>query len=86
MYFRDESLVCCFICKDFFPFCGLSFCFVYGFLCCAREGQLILVELIRIFVVSSPVGRCVCVCVRACFHVCLVDWFRRGSLVHLAVD
>uniref|UniRef100_A0A8D1C9F0 Uncharacterized protein n=1 Tax=Sus scrofa TaxID=9823 RepID=A0A8D1C9F0_PIG len=26
--FGDESLVSCFICKDFLPFCGLSFCVV----------------------------------------------------------
>ena len=34
--FGDESLVSWLTCKDFLPFCGLSFCFVYGFLCCAE--------------------------------------------------
>ena len=36
VYFGDEPLVSRFICKDFLPFCVLSFCFVYGFLCCAK--------------------------------------------------
>ena len=26
----------CFVCKYFLPFWGLSFCLVYGFLCCAK--------------------------------------------------
>uniref|UniRef100_A0A8D0YPG9 Uncharacterized protein n=1 Tax=Sus scrofa TaxID=9823 RepID=A0A8D0YPG9_PIG len=36
VYFRDQALVGCIICKCFLPFCRLSFCFVYGFLCCAK--------------------------------------------------
>ena len=34
--FGDESLVSRFTCKDFLPFCGLSFCVVQAFLCCAE--------------------------------------------------
>ena len=34
--FGDESLASLFTCKDFLPFCGLSFHFVWGFLCCAE--------------------------------------------------
>ena len=33
VYFEDKSLVSCFICKYVLPFLGLSFCFVYGFIC-----------------------------------------------------
>ena len=29
----------CTICKDFLPFCKLSFYFLYGFLCCAKACQ-----------------------------------------------
>ena len=36
VYFEDESFVCFFICKYFLPFWGLSFCLVYGFLCCEK--------------------------------------------------
>ena len=32
VYFGDESLVGCIICKYFLLFCGFSFCFLYGFL------------------------------------------------------
>ena len=35
-YFGDKSLVSCFVCKCFLPFRGLSFHFVYGFLCYAK--------------------------------------------------
>ena len=28
-------------CKYFLPFCGLSFCFAYGFVCCAKAFELI---------------------------------------------
>ena len=35
-YFGDWFLVSCFICKYFLLFQGLSFHFVYGFLCCAK--------------------------------------------------
>ena len=34
--FGDQSLVSCIVCKYFLPFCGLSFRFVYGFLCCDK--------------------------------------------------
>ena len=36
VYFRDEALVSRIICKYFLPFYRLSFCFVYGFLSCAK--------------------------------------------------
>ena len=36
VYFGDSSLVGHFIYKHFLSFCGLSFYFVYGFLCCAK--------------------------------------------------
>ena len=36
VYSGDSSLVGHFACKYFLSFCGLSFCFVYGFLCCAK--------------------------------------------------
>ena len=36
IYFGDLSLVHHFICKYFLPFWGLSFCFVYDFLCYAK--------------------------------------------------
>ena len=35
-HFGDKSLDCGFLCKYFLPFCGLSFRFVCGFLCCAK--------------------------------------------------
>ena len=35
-YLGDESFVSHIICRYFLPFCKLSFCFVYGFLCCAK--------------------------------------------------
>ena len=31
VYFGDYTLVCCIICKDFLPFCGLSFHFLKWF-------------------------------------------------------
>ena len=31
VYFGDEALVSCIICKDFLPFCGLSFLFMVSF-------------------------------------------------------
>jgi len=36
IYFGDKFLVGNFVCKYFLPFCGLSFHFVYGLLCCAK--------------------------------------------------
>ena len=36
VYFWNESLVGSFVCKYFPSFCILSFCFVYGFLDCAK--------------------------------------------------
>ena len=36
VYFGDRSIVSCFVCKYFFPFCGLSSCFACDFLCCAK--------------------------------------------------
>ena len=41
VYYGCRSIVGHFICKYFLPFCGLSFCFVYGFLCCAKVLSLI---------------------------------------------
>ena len=35
IYFGDYFLIGCIVCKYFLPFCNLSFCFVYGFLCYA---------------------------------------------------
>ena len=35
-YFGNLGLVGCIICKYFLPVHRLSFCFVYGFLCCAK--------------------------------------------------
>ena len=29
-------MLCCFVCKHFLPFWGLSLCFVYGYLCWAK--------------------------------------------------
>ena len=36
VYFEKQALILCIICKYFLPFCKLSFCFVYRFLCCAK--------------------------------------------------
>ena len=36
VYFGDQALVSCFICKDLLPFSVLCFCFVYDFLCCSK--------------------------------------------------
>ena len=36
VYFGNQALVSCIICKYFLPFCRLSFSFVYGFLCSAK--------------------------------------------------
>ena len=33
VYFGDSSLVSCFICKYFLPFCGLSFCLWFSLMC-----------------------------------------------------
>ena len=41
VYFGDYSIVSLIICKYFLPFCRLSFCFVYGFLCCAKAFVLL---------------------------------------------
>ena len=40
LYFGDESFVSCFIRNYFLPSCGLSFHFVYGYLCCAKNKKL----------------------------------------------
>ena len=37
---EKKTLVHCFICKYFLPFWRLSFCLVYGFLCCAKASHL----------------------------------------------
>ena len=34
--FGDESLVGHLTCKNFLPFCGFSFCFVYSFFFCVK--------------------------------------------------
>ena len=36
IYFRNESLVSCTVCRYFLPIHELSFCFVDGFLCYAK--------------------------------------------------
>ena len=36
VYFENQALVGCIICKYYIPVCRLSFCFVYGFFCCAK--------------------------------------------------
>ena len=36
LYILERNLVGCLICKSFLPFCGLSFHFVYDFLCCEK--------------------------------------------------
>ena len=36
LYFRDESVVSCSICKYFLPLWGLPLCSIYRFLCCAK--------------------------------------------------
>ena len=41
VYFGDESFACCFVCKYFVPFRGLSFCILYGFFCCEKVLSLI---------------------------------------------
>ena len=41
VYFGDYSLVSCFVYKYFLLFAGLSFCFVYGLLFCAKILSLI---------------------------------------------
>ena len=43
----DQSLVGLIICKYFLPFCGLSFHFVYGFLCCAKAFKFNLVPFVH---------------------------------------
>ena len=35
-FFDVELHVGCIICRYSLPFCRLSFCFVYGFPCCAK--------------------------------------------------
>ena len=41
VYFGDKSLVSHIIWNYFLPFCELSFCFVYAFLCCTKALSLI---------------------------------------------
>ena len=53
--FGDESLVSCFICKYFLQFCGLSFSFVYGFLCSAKTFKVPFV-IISLFIVITLGG------------------------------
>ena len=53
VYFRDKSLVGHIICKYFLPFYRLSFCFVYGFLCCAKA-CLIRSQLFVFIFISIP--------------------------------
>lgn len=46
VYFRDQSLVSCSICKYFLPFSGLFFCFLNGFLCCTKTFKCNLVPFV----------------------------------------
>ena len=65
VYFGDWFLVSCFICKDFCPFCVLSFCFVYDFFCCAKLLGLIRYHLfIFVFTFISQGGKSekLCLC------------------------
>ena len=39
VYSRDSALVHCIISNYFLPFCKLAFCFLFGFLCCAKAFQ-----------------------------------------------
>ena len=48
VYTGDQSLVGLIICKYFLPFCGLSFHFVYGFLCCAKAFKFNLVSFVHV--------------------------------------
>ena len=41
VYFGDESLVSCFLCKYFLPFGEFSFHLIYGFLCCIKGFKFI---------------------------------------------
>ena len=41
LHVLEINLIGCFICKYFLPFWRLCFCFVYGFLCCAKLFSLI---------------------------------------------
>ena len=36
VYFQNEALASYIMCKYFLTACSLSFCFVYGFLCCTK--------------------------------------------------
>ena len=48
VYFGDQSHVGLTICKYFLPLRKLSFCFIYGFLCCAKAFNYILLFFIFI--------------------------------------
>ena len=50
VYFGDKSLVSHIIWKYFLPFCELSFCFVYAFLCCTKALSLISSHLFIVFI------------------------------------
>ena len=49
VYFGKLSQINHFVCKDFLPFCGLSFYFVYGYLCYAKFLSLITSHLLFLF-------------------------------------
>ena len=44
------------ICKYFLPFCGLSFCFACGFVCCAKAFELIRFHLFIFAFISITLG------------------------------
>ena len=59
VYFEDYSLVSGTIHKYFLPFCGLSFHFVCGFLCCAKHLSLIISNFfILFFIFTTLEGEC----------------------------
>ena len=56
VYFGNKYLVSHIICKYYFPFCRLSFCSLYGFLCCAKILNLIRSHLFIFVLVSITLG------------------------------
>ena len=88
-YFGDQAHVSCITGKDFLPFCGLSFHFFNGFLCCAKGFGSDQVPLVCVFIVSLFQEvyqiRCCCDLSQRAFCLCFLQVFCRlifMSLIH----
>ena len=56
LYFGNEVLAGHMLCKYILPVCRLSFCFVYGFLSCAKACKFDLVSFVYFCLISIALG------------------------------